>query len=88
MSGRKLKLFNGRWKNGGTVFIAAYSIDDAILLGRQAVAATPGWWSVTRHEITKYWAKGAWGRQMEDVKVERGAWVKPKGFDAKPVRVV
>lgn len=88
MASRKLKLFNGRWKNGGSVFVAAYSIDDAVRLGQQAVAATPGWWSVTRYEVAKYWSKGTWGRSMEEITPERGVWIKPKEYDAQPERVV
>ena len=84
---KQLKLWNGRWKNSQRIYVAAYSVVDAVLIGRQAVAASPGWWSVTPYEIIKYWSSGAWCTQMEGVEPERGAWI-AKDWRSKPERVV
>lgn len=84
---RQLRLWNGRWLGNRHVYVAAYSVKDAIQVTTQArEKLNDGWWQVTEHEITKYWSC-AWGNQMQNVKPERGVWIAKNWFD-EPERVI
>lgn len=61
---KTLKRWNGRWKRNGTVYIAAYSVADAVRLGQEAASKSAGWRAVTAYEIRKYWS-GTWGNAMK-----------------------
>lgn len=82
-----LKLWNGRWLGNRRIYVAAYSVKDAVDLAQQARdKLDDGWWNVTVHEVTKYWSRG-WGNQMNGVGLERGAWIARDWFSV-PDRVV
>ena len=74
---KKLRLYNGGdWDHrGGHLYIAAYSVKDAVAITNEAhgkVRKNP-------HGMTEYWFntyfyKGAWGRRMDGIVPERGVW--------------
>ena len=70
MSGRYLKLWNGRWFKNQHLYIAAYSQKDAVSLVGQIFPKA----RFTLHEIQVYFSS-CWGNSMEGIKPERGVWV-------------
>ena len=96
MSGRTLKIWNGRAGHvarlvggepyrGAHLFVAAFSVADAVRMFEDLLGYRN---DVTRHEVMNYWAANAWGLSMEGVPVERGIWVKKEAFrPGQPVRV-
>ncbi len=81
---KKLLLLNGRWNfgNGSHIYIAAYSVADACRICNEVVGYESNW----RNEINIYFSKGCWGRLMDGIEPERGAWVSEHRYD-KPERV-
>ncbi len=84
MKQRKLKIWNGRWfqKGQGSIFVAAYSVADAISM----VEEMNGYQTRSMaSEIRAYWSKGCWGKQMDGITPERGIWI-AKDHYSKPER--
>ena len=67
---RKLKLWNGRWRVGQHIFVAAYSVDDVLSLLNDELG-----YRVSRWEIRVYWSPNCWGTPMDGITPERGAWI-------------
>lgn len=94
---RKLKIFNGRdWHCRGSLYIAAYSLKDAVDLVNAAYRKINGYEDrldihpTTICEAQKYWHKDCWGVPMNGVTPERGVWwTKEKfGQESKPERII
>ena len=79
---KKLKLFNGGdWNaRGGHLYVAAYSVKDAVDLVNEAYrklkghADRPDIAPQTVYDFNVYWHKNAWGNQMSGITPERGVW--------------
>lgn len=86
---KKLKLWNGRWYpyNGQTVYVAAYSREDALSL----VSTIPSGVRTTYFEIEKFWNGGTpdccWGKAMDGITPERGVWF-AEDYNSPPKRLV
>ena len=81
---KTLRLWNGRWKDRGRVYVAAYTRADAgRLLSQAAGAELP---AIDR-EIRDYFSE-CWGNTMDGITPERGVWVQTGSRISKPVRVV
>jgi hypothetical protein len=84
---KKLIIMNGRWGygNGQTIYIGAYSVADACRICAAITNTEPSRW---RNEINVYFSKGCWGRHMDGITPERGAWITSDHGNDKPVRVL
>ena len=80
---KKLILFNGRWGTRQHIYLAAYNVTDACRICDEVAGYSGSW----RREINEYFRK-AWGKTMEGIKPERGAWVSEEGYKEKPKRVL
>ncbi len=92
---RKLKIWNGRdWAAKGMLYVAAYSVQDAVDLVNAAYRKLKGYENrpdigvSSVHEVRKYWAPNCWGDRMAGIPVERGVWHRETyTADCKPVRL-
>ena len=84
---KPLRLWNGRWIGSRGerqhIYVAAYSREDAVRVVTEVLGREP---RGIRGEIKDYWFDGCWGRAMDGITPERGAWVcdEPNG---RPVRL-
>ena len=96
---KTLKLYNGGdWRHrGGHLYIAAYSLADAVRLSNEAYRKFKGYEDhpdinyTSNDYARKYWNKGCWGIYMDGITPERGVWhgkEKAGGFAEKPVRII
>jgi hypothetical protein len=77
---KKLYVANGRWKDRQHIYVAGYSKTDCINILEELAG-----YSMTT-EMNKYFNKGCWGKTMEGITPERGAWVTTSN-DRNPKRV-
>ena len=70
---RPLVLMNGRWGRDTRhhIYIAAHSMHDAAKMLQEYCPMNKTSWY---YEIKKYFNIGSWGRVMDGIKIERGAW--------------
>ena len=85
---KELKIWNGRIVgnkyNRGHIFVAAYSVKQAVELINEACGAFIG-----PSEINNYYSKGAWGNSMEGIiPTEPCVYVQIGGFSEKPVKII
>jgi hypothetical protein len=93
---KKLKIWNGSdWDyEGGHLYVAAYSGQDAINLVNEAYRKLKGYTDRPDIKALKssyfrtYWSPNCWGNDMDGITPERGVWWTPKkrGSDKEPVR--
>jgi hypothetical protein len=95
---KTLKLWNGRdWGSHGHLYIAAYSLKDAVDLVNAAYRKIRGLEDMldvhpmSLTEARNYWNKNCWGNPMNGVVPERGVWWEKKklgGHGDKPERIL
>ena len=96
---KTLKIYNGSdWRHrGGHLYIAAYSLADAVRLVNEAYRKIHGYEDrpdincVNVNYANNYWSKGCWGNSMDGITPERGVWhakAIPGGLTEKPVRII
>lgn len=85
---KKIKIWNGRYKERDHVYIGAYSKTDACrMLVELNPYTTVNHWS---REITVYFSEGCWGNDMDGIVQERGIWIVREEYTAeqtKPERI-
>lgn len=75
---------NARYNRDVHMFIAAYSVADAVRL----INEFNGYEGNHSSEIKEYFSKNCWGNRMEGITPERGIWV-TEGYKIKPpVRII
>lgn len=84
---KQLKIWNGRSPkhNGGTVYVAAYSIKQAGEITEKALGLWKG--AVSYSEITKYWHNGAWGNSMDGVTPTEPCVYLQEGYNKTPNKI-
>lgn len=67
---KKLFIANGRWENRQHIFVCGYSKSDAISILEELSGSRS-----MKNEMDKYFNKGSWGKAMDGIEIERGAWI-------------
>jgi hypothetical protein len=87
---KKLRLYNGAgWGGlGDHLYIAAYSVKDAVALMNEAELKVKGYTvGTTVYRFNTYFHKGHWGTSTNGITPERGVWLAKNGYE-KPERVL
>lgn len=82
---RKLRIWNGRNFPRGHMYIAAYSVEDAVRLMTELHGFEP---RGIRSEIRNYWSPDCWGIAMTGITPERGVWVTDNHNGKNPKRLI
>ena len=89
---KKLRLFNGRFKNHKHIYIAAYSLADAARILAEAYNKEQGSSytdSSMTYEILTYFSKDCWGTRMLGIEPKRGAWIQSEyDYNDPPQRII
>jgi hypothetical protein len=78
---KKLYIANGRWKDRQHIYVCGYNKTDVINILSE-LSGSRG----MQNEFNKSFNKGCWGRTMDGIDIERGAWVTDSN-DGSPKRI-